>query len=119
MKLVKEVLDSLPTEFRSQIHNLAVLVEDYPRLVRGSGGSNDKTGFGKKRTLVMGVFQGVPTTQKSVFDFRTGPNRIILYQKNIEAVCRNQAGIRREVRRTVLHELGHYFGLGENELQNV
>ncbi len=119
VKLVKEVLDSLPTEFRSRIQNLAVLVEDCPRLVKGSGESNNKAGCGMTRTLVLGVFQGVPATQKSVFDLSTGPNRIILYQKNIEAVCTNQASIRREVRRTVVHELGHYFGLSENELRGV
>ncbi len=83
---------------------------------RGTGG---QTAPHKPRSLLMGIFQGVPATQKSVFDLSIGPNRIVLYQKNIEAVCRNEAEIRHEVRQTVLHELGHYFGMDESQLKDV
>jgi predicted Zn-dependent protease with MMP-like domain len=69
--------------------------------------------------LVLGVFEGVPSTQKSVFDLPRSPNRIVLYQKNIEAICSSEAEIRREVRQTVLHELGHYFGMSEAQLKDV
>src|SRR5882724_2257511 len=107
--LVGQVLDSLPERFRECIHNLAVLVEDQPpnSVARSRNG------------LVLGVFQGVPATQKSVFDLSHGPNRIVLYQKNIEAVCSSDAEIRHEVRQTVLHELGHYFGMDEEQLKDV
>jgi predicted Zn-dependent protease with MMP-like domain len=54
-----------------------------------------------------------------VFDFSLGPDRIVLYQRNIEAVCRSEAEIRHEVRQTVLHELGHYFGMNEDQLKDV
>ena len=69
--------------------------------------------------LVLGVFEGVPTTKKSVFDLPAGPDRIVLYQKNIEAVCSNEDEIRKEIRLTVLHELGHYFGMTEAQLEDV
>jgi predicted Zn-dependent protease with MMP-like domain len=69
--------------------------------------------------LVLGVFEGVPTTKKSVFDLSAGPDRIVLYQKNIEAVCSNEDEIRKEIRLTVLHELGHYFGMTEAQLEDV
>ena len=69
--------------------------------------------------LVLGVFEGVPTTRKSVFDLPGGPDRIVLYQKNIEAVCSNEAEIRREIHLTVVHELGHYFGMTEAQLEDV
>jgi predicted Zn-dependent protease with MMP-like domain len=110
VRLVGQVLDSLPERFRERIHNLAVLVEDRPL-----------KSVSRKRPggLVLGVFQGVPATQKSVFDLSHGPNRIVLYQKNIEAVCSNDAEIRHEVRQTVLHELGHYFGMNEDQLKDV
>ena len=45
----------------------------------------------------------------------TGPDRIALYQKNIEAICSSEAEIRHEVRQTVLHEVGHYFGMNEDQ----
>ena len=116
--VVEEVLDSIPAEFRQRIHNLAVLVEDRPRRPKRRLGQAAHIGPTKPR-LLLGVFEGVPTTQTSVFDFSSGPNRIILYQKNIEAVCRNEAEIRHEGRQTVLHELGHYFGMNEAQLKDV
>jgi predicted Zn-dependent protease with MMP-like domain len=118
--LVEKVLDSIPVEFREKIRNLAVLVEDRPQPHRRRLGHTSKIGPTKAdRRLLPGVFEGIPTTQRSVFDFRTGPNRIILYQKNIEAVCSNEAEVRHEIRQTVLHELGHYFGMDEHQLQDV
>ena len=118
IQLVEEVLDSLPMEFRERMDNLAVFVEDRPKPRRKPRGPAGKIGP-RRRSLVLGIFQGVPATQKSVFDLSTGPSRIVLYQKNIEAVCRNDAEIRHEVRQTVLHELGHYFGMNEFKLKDV
>jgi len=65
------------------------------------------------------LFHGVPTTKKSIFDLPTGPDYIVLYQKNIEAVCSSEAGVREQIRLTVIHELGHYFGMDENRLKDV
>ncbi len=114
LKLVGEALDSLPEQFRTRIHNVAVLVEDLPS--PGLTMPSYETG---PRTLVLGVFHGVPMTRKSIFDLSTGPDYIVLYQKNIEAVCSNDADVREQVRRTVIHEVGHYFGLSESELEGV
>jgi predicted Zn-dependent protease with MMP-like domain len=111
-KVVEDVLDSLPQQFRSRIHNVAVLVEDLPP-------GRNPSRSGQRRRLVLGVFHGVPTTQKSVFDLPTGPDYIVLYQKNIEAVCCCEAEIREQIRRTVIHELGHYFGMDEDQLKDV
>ena len=118
IQLVEEVLDSLPMEFRERMHNLAVLVEDRPKPRRKPRGPAGKIGP-RPRSLVLGVFQGIPATEKSVFDLCPAPNRIILYQKNVEAVCSNEAEVRHEVRQTVLHELGHYFGMDESQLRDV
>jgi predicted Zn-dependent protease with MMP-like domain len=111
-KVAEEVLDSLPQEFRSRIRNVAVLVEDVPPHQRSPHP-------GQKRRLLLGLFHGVPTTKKSVFDMRTGPDHIVLYQKNIEAVCSNDAEVCEQIRLTVIHELGHYFGLDEEQLKDV
>ncbi len=117
IKLVGEVLDSLPERFRAHIHNVAVLVEDAP--FESSQHNTPRVPRQRPRTLVLGVFQGVPLTSKSVFDVRAGPDYIILYQKNIEAVCANDGEIRVQIRQTVLHELGHYFGMSEAQLEDV
>ncbi len=86
-KVVEEVLDSLPQEFRSRIQNVAVLVEDLPP-------NQPSAQSGQQRHLLLGVFHGVPTTKKSIFDLPSGPDHIVLYQKNIEAVCSTEAGVR-------------------------
>jgi predicted Zn-dependent protease with MMP-like domain len=111
IKVVEEALDSLPQEFRSRIRNVAVLVEDMP--------PNQPSPQSGQRRLVLGVFHGVPTTKKSIFDLPSGPDHIVLYQKNIEAVCSGEAEVREQIRLTVIHELGHYFGMDENQLRDV
>ena len=69
--------------------------------------------------MLLGIFHGVPRTTKSVFDLPTGPDHIVLYQKNIEAVCSNEEEVREQIRLTVIHELGHYFGMSEDQLRDV
>jgi predicted Zn-dependent protease with MMP-like domain len=121
VKLVEEALDALPRRFRKRIHNVSVLVEDVPPERMSHRGSRNAgiADTDDADRLLLGVFEGVPTTRKSVFDVPFGPDRIVLYQKNIEAVCSNEDEIRQEVRLTVIHELGHYFGMTEAQLEDV
>jgi predicted Zn-dependent protease with MMP-like domain len=121
VKLVEEALAALPARFRKRIQNVAVLVENAPPEQLSRRGSRDAgiISSDDAENLVLGVFEGVPTTKKSMFDLPAGPDRIVLYQKNIEAVCSNQDEIREEIRLTVLHELGHYFGMTEAQLEDV
>jgi predicted Zn-dependent protease with MMP-like domain len=120
VQITAEALDSLPQEFRQRLRNVAVLVEDYPQ----GQGPRDRTGRPRKLPpapgrLLLGIYVGVPLTQRSVFNIPTGPDHIVLYQKNIEAVCRGEQEIREQIRRTVIHEVGHYFGLDEEQLKDV
>src|ERR1017187_5871258 len=110
VKVVEETIDSLPQEFRSRIQNVAVLVEDVPP-------NQPSPQPDQHRRLLLGVFHGVPTTKKSTFDLPMGPDHIVLYQKNIEAVCSSEDEVRKQIRLTVIHELGHYFGLDEEQLK--
>ncbi len=116
LELVREAIDSLPRKFRRHIQNVAVVVEDYAPEGRDP---ND---------LLMGVFEGTPRTKRGFFGADTGPNRIVVYQKNIEAHAQAVAAeqgrsveeaLREEVRLTILHEFGHYFGLDEAALEDV
>jgi predicted Zn-dependent protease with MMP-like domain len=105
-QLVEQAMAQLPRVFRDKLANVAIMVEDAPP--RESG----------RRDLLLGIFHGIPLTEKSTFQMAL-PDRIVLYQKNIEALCRSKKGIRREIRATLLHELGHYFGLSEDELGDI
>jgi predicted Zn-dependent protease with MMP-like domain len=111
VKVVEEALDSLPPEFRDRIRNVAVLVEDLP--------SHQISPHSGTPRLLLGLFHGVAMTRKSVFDLPAGPDHIVLYQKNIEAVCSNETEVREQIRLTLMHELGHYFGMDENQLSDV
>ena len=105
-KLVEQSLDLLPDVLRSRLTNVASIIEGAPP---------EEPDRGSRR---LGLFHGVPRTEKSVF-YAAPPDHIYLYQKNIEAVCRSDEEIRRQVRATLLHELGHYFGLSESELRDL
>ncbi|PYT41216.1 MAG: hypothetical protein DMG47_17875 [Acidobacteria bacterium] len=115
VKLVEEALEGLPTRFRNRIHNVTVLVENVPpeQLPRRCSRNAGILDSDDAENLVLAIFEGVATTRKSVFDLPTGPDRIVLYQKNIEAVCSIEDEIRKEIRLTIVHELGHYFGMTE------
>ncbi len=105
-KLAEQALERLPERFRRKLTNVVIIVEDSapPAAQRGA--------------LLLGLFHGVPLTEKSTLS-ATPPDRIILYQKNIEAVCSTAEEIQRQIRDTLLHEVGHYFGLSEDELRGV
>jgi predicted Zn-dependent protease with MMP-like domain len=105
-QLAAEVLEGLPEPFRSRLANLAIIIEDSPPQEPYRGG------------LLLGLFSGVPRTLKSVFA-ADPPDHIYLYQKNIEAVCSTDAQVVEQIRDTLLHEIGHYFGLSEEELRDV
>src|SRR5260370_32171762 len=116
LKLVREAMDSLPRKFRRHIQNVAVVVEDHAPEGRDP---ND---------LLMGVFEGTPRTKQGFFGADTAPNRIVVYQKNVEAHAEALAveqgrsleeTIRQGVRLTILHEFGHYFGLDEDTLEDL
>jgi predicted Zn-dependent protease with MMP-like domain len=104
--LVAQALSGLPRTFREKLTNVAIIVEDVPPEEAESEG------------LLLGLFHGIPRTEKSVF-FSTPPDRIFLYQRNIEAICASEAEVRWQVRATLLHEVGHYFGLSEDELRDL
>jgi predicted Zn-dependent protease with MMP-like domain len=104
--LVAQALRGLPRTFRVKLTNVAIMVEDLPPKEAENQG------------LLLGLFHGIPRTEKSVFS-SSPPDRIFLYQRNIEAVCASEADVRRQIRATLLHEVGHYFGLSEDELREV
>jgi predicted Zn-dependent protease with MMP-like domain len=112
-KAVADALDSLPPEFRRRINNVAVLVEDLPP-------NPIPSEPGQPRRILLGLFHGVPMTMKSVFQGPIGsPDYVVLYQKNIESICSTEAEVREQIRRTVIHEMGHYFGMNEEQLRDV
>ena len=106
-----DVLDGLPGEFRTRMENVVVVVEDYPSI-------EDAASASAPRERLLGLFHGVTRPEQ---EWRGGahnhlPERIVLYKRNIEAICSTKEELVEEIRLTVLHEIGHYFGLSEEDI---
>lgn len=110
---VKRALTMLPDEFRQRMDNIAISVEPYP-----SREDLRSVGVANKRHL-LGIFRGIPFN--SVSPFYSGPilpSEIVLFQKNIEAVAETEEDLINEIRITLLHEIGHYFGMSDEDLKH-
>ena len=112
-RLVTEALDGVPERFRSCLEGLAVDVEPSPdrRTLRSVGLTDPRD--------LLGLYQGTPLTERSVQDPLRWPERIVIYQDNIQRMCRTRRQIVCQVRATVLHEIGHHLGLDEQELEDL
>lgn len=110
--LAAHALDELPEEFRGRMENVVVVVEDYPSV-------EDAESAGIQREELLGLFHGVTRPEHEWCGGAPGqlPERIVLYKRNIEAVCATKEELVEEIRLTVLHEIGHYFGLSEEDLE--
>jgi len=110
-ELVSEALDGLPGEWAERLDNVAVVVEEEASAEElASVGINPSTG-----TELLGLYQGVPLDARSVF-YSALPDRIVIYRGPILRAARTRQDILRVIRETVLHELGHHFGLQEEDL---
>lgn len=109
-KLIEEAIENLPPEFKEKMGNLVVIVEDEP-----SEETIRKLKLKDKYSL-FGLYAGNSLRERGFFDRSFGPNVIIIYQKNHERQFQTPDAIRESVRKTFLHEVGHYLGMSEVEL---
>ena len=109
-KLVERALDNLPEEFIDRLDNVEVTVEDFPTPEQLHG--DDKFGL-------LGLYEGVPLTERGRGYNLVMPDRITLFQKPIEAICRSDEDIVREVGSTVRHEIAHFFGISDERLDEL
>lgn len=109
-RLVARALDSLPTELARLLENVAVVIEAEP-----TAEELLSVGLDPQRDELFGLYQGVPQSERDVF-YGELPDRVVIYRGPIERCCRTAGEMRREVRDTVVHELGHHFGLDEEDM---
>jgi predicted Zn-dependent protease with MMP-like domain len=100
--LVEDALRRIPKRFRQRMHNVAVVVEQEP-----------------PRPGLLGLYQGRPLAQRSVFDGFTMPDKITIYQASHESLARTRAELEQMVADTVWHEIAHYFGMDERQVRRA
>jgi len=113
-EVAQEAFEQLPEQFTSRVDNVRIVVEDYP-----SDDALERSHA--SRTTLLGLYQGIPLPHRGSWygTYPAIPDKITLYRKNIEAVCRNDEEIRAQIRGVLYHELGHYFGMSEMEIRRA
>jgi predicted Zn-dependent protease with MMP-like domain len=112
-RLVDEALGTIPRRFRRAMRNVAVVVEDEPSpdLLADMEIEPPDTLFG--------LYQGTPLTERGWAHGNALPDRIVIYQRPIEEACEDEDEIVGTIGETVIHEFGHYFGLSEDEIEEI
>ncbi|MFN0146503.1 MAG: metallopeptidase family protein [Dehalococcoidia bacterium] len=112
-QLVREAVALLPPELLSRVHNVDIVIERRP-----TARERKSAGIGPGQTL-LGLYQGVPLTMRGEYYNLVPPDKINIYQEPIEDICTTDEEVRDQVRTTVLHELGHYFGIDDERLHEL
>lgn len=110
--LVERAFEELPPELASRVSNVDVVVQDVP----GPEAVGAVVGPG---SLLLGLYQGIPLTRRGDWYSAVLPDRITIYQANIERVARAPEAIPALVRRTVIHEFAHHFGIDDDRLAEL
>ncbi len=110
-ELVAEALDELPEPFLSCLQNVQIVVDDEPEpaLLRDMG-------LDPRRDVLFGLYQGVPADERGDTDNLLLPDRISVFYRPLVRAFRTPEAIRREVRKTVIHEIAHFFGMSDEEI---
>ena len=112
-ELVEEALREIPARFRREMRNVAVVVEDEPPpdVLDDVEAEPDETLFG--------LYQGTPLPDRGWGYGNALPDRISIYQGPIEEACEDDDEIRDCIAETIIHEFGHYFGMSEEEIEEI
>ena len=113
-ELLQEAIDSIPRRFAEAIANVAIVVEDRP-----SAELLDEMEMGPDDVL-LGLYQGIPLPERQWAHGNVLPDRLTLFQREIEDDCEDDEDeIVVAIGETLIHELGHYFGLSEEEIMEI
>jgi predicted Zn-dependent protease with MMP-like domain len=112
-RLVAEAVMLIPRRFRREMHNLALVVEDEP-----SPELLDEMEIEPPDSLY-GLYQGTPLPERSWAFGNHLPDRITIFQRPIEEDCEDEDEIRAVIGETLIHEVGHYFGMSEEEIEEI
>ncbi len=105
-EIAARTIEDLPEYFKNKLNNLIVIVKERP-------GSEIRKRFGNN---LLGLYEGVPLSQRGTAYSGAMPDKITLFKKNIEKSCLSDEETARQVRHVVIHEIAHHFGISDEEL---
>ena len=108
------VLDRLPARFRRRLHNVVIVVEERPKRDRLRA-----MGLDPRKHTLYGLYEGIPLSERSAFDPPLLPDKITIFAEPLLRDFPDPAELREQVRITVLHEIAHYFGIDEKEIEDL
>ncbi len=112
-QLVLKAIEKLPEEFLELLDNVDVCVENYPTHKQFTQEDTDSD------TLLLGLYEGVPQTNRGSYYGMVVPDKITIFQKNIESVTSSDNEIEEQIQQTVRHEIAHHFGSSEETLRII
>lgn len=113
-EIVVEALESIPDDLWQLIDNVAVMVEEWPNRYQ-----LDSVGL-RLRHQLLGLYEGVPLTARTHTYGLVAPDRITIFRRPIYLACPpDEDAIREQIRRTVLHEMAHHFGISDERLTDL
>jgi predicted Zn-dependent protease with MMP-like domain len=113
LTLVDEALASIPRNFRDAITNVAIVVEDEPSAEQLADVDVDPG------DTLLGLYQGTPLTERQWAHGNVLPDKVTLFQRPIEDASDDEDDVVVAIGETLIHELGHYFGLSEDEIEEI
>ena len=111
--LVEEAVESLPTRIKEKLENVAIVIEGLPdEFQRKSAGT-------RAGSLLLGLYQGVPQSRRGPGYSAVLPDKITIFQRNIEAISSSEKEIVENTKIVVWHEIAHHFGFSEPEIRKL
>jgi predicted Zn-dependent protease with MMP-like domain len=113
-KLVLQVIEKLPRQFREQLDNVEIVVDHRPSedLLRAEG-------LDPRHDTLYGIYEGVPLPERSLLDPPLLPDKITIFAEPLLQDFPETEELREEIRLTVLHEIAHYFGMDDDEIEDL
>ncbi len=112
-QLVARAIESMPEDIRERLENVDIVVADEPTREQ-----LQSTGLSRNETL-LGLYEGVPLPNRTQGYSYVMPDKITIFQRPIEASCKNESQITSKIQRVVRHEIAHHFGIDDDRLEEL
>jgi predicted Zn-dependent protease with MMP-like domain len=111
--MIAEAVQSLPQEFHDTMENVEIVTSDFPTKaeLREAGIGSDK--------LLLGLYQGIPLTGRNLGYNLVLPDKITIFKEPILTLCQNRDEVIALVRKTIIHEIAHHFGISDERLRQL